>query len=248
MAQWIDDFHTYRVNYQDRYYTALNSSQGAGVFALPPLLGYAAAFRGLAALLPSNPVVGFDFVDGAGLLDRYAAAIASLQPTGNVSLFGYSGGGNLGFELAKKLESAGRTVTLILLDSFRLDATQEQSEAQIQRAIKLNLDYFDRYMEADPELRVFVSSETVRAILIKKMGGYLKYLDTIDNRGSIRGDIHLIESTEFAGDPRRSAWAGATEGTFRTYQGHGAHVEMMLESHVVRNAEILHRILNARAD
>jgi len=246
IAQWIDDFQTYRVNYEDKYYTTLNSSRGVPVFALPPLLGYAAAFRGLAGLLPSNSVVGFDFLDGPGLLDRYAGAIASVEPTGRVVLFGYSGGGNLGFELAKKLESAGRAVTLILLDSFRLDSTYERSEAQIQRAIQLNLEYFDRYLEGDADLRIFVSNETVRGILVKKMGGYLRHLDTIDNRGSIRGDIHLIESIEFAGDPRRAAWAGATEGTFRTYQGHGAHVEMILEGHVARNAEILHRILNPR--
>src|SRR5581483_2790822 len=126
----------------------------------------------------------------------------------------------------------------ILLDSFRLaGAVARQSEEQIQRAVRLNLDYFNRYLDDDaPE----------RAILAGKMGSYLRYLDTIGNEGAIRGDIHLIESNEFAGDARREAWAEATSEAFRKYRGHGPHVDMILEQYVERDAAVVREILEQK--
>jgi thioesterase domain-containing protein len=70
-------------------------------------------------------------------------------------LFGYSGGGNVAFELAKRMESNGRSVRLILLDSFRIEPAPFRDEDQIRRSIKLNLEYFDRHLEGDPKMRVF---------------------------------------------------------------------------------------------
>lgn len=243
LSEWIDGIREYQQQHDGRHFAELNSSTGPPIFAMPPLLGYAMAFRRLAELMPEHRVCGFDFVERLELLKEYAAMIEARHPAGKVILFGYSGGGNLAFELAKRLESAGRSVTLILLDSFRLESASPQSDYQVQRSVRLNLEYFDRYLEQDPSMRVFVQNETVRAILTKKMSSYLRYLNTIDNRGVIRGDIHLVESNEFSGDPRRSDWETATSGSFVRYPGHGAHVEMILEKYVAQNAAILNRVL-----
>jgi amino acid adenylation domain-containing protein len=246
MAEWLDEVRDYHADHEERFFALLNENDGVPLFALPPLLGYAAAFRRLAELLTGARIYGFDFVESAEILERYESAIASLQPEGAVTLFGYSGGGNVAFELAKRMESNGRSVRLILLDSFRIEPAPSQDEDQIRRSIRLNLEYFDRHLERDPKLRVFVSNELVRAMLVRKMGNYMRYLDAIQNEGTIEGDIHIIESTEFEGDSRRDAWAQATRGSLHKHRGHGSHVDMILETHVAANAEILNRILECR--
>jgi amino acid adenylation domain-containing protein len=243
MAEWIEDVLAYRRDHAEQFFAPLNNANGPILFALPPLLGYGAAFRRLAELLPEHQVYGFDFIESPDRIEQYAAAIDSVQPRGRVVLLGYSAGGNLAFELAKHLERVQRKPLLLLLDSFILESAALQSEERISRAIQLNLDYFDRYLENDPGTRAFVTNETMRAFLVKKMGGYLRYLNEIENRGAIAGDICVIESAEFTNDPRRDAWRRATTGRFQTYSGFGTHIDMILESNIEANARVLRRIL-----
>ncbi|TMS64801.1 thioesterase domain-containing protein, partial [Pseudoalteromonas sp. S1941] len=63
-----------------------------------------------------------------------------IQPHGPYTLFGYSLGGNLAFEIAKELESRGQRVgDVVILDSFRITETikmREQDFAHFEQELK----------------------------------------------------------------------------------------------------------------
>jgi thioesterase domain-containing protein/acyl carrier protein len=99
---------------------------GAG---LPPLVcihevgGGVSAFSALADHLdPRRPVLGIHgFDEAAGRIEdaaaRYAGAVAGAVPAGPLDLLGWSYGGLVAYEMARKLREVGREVrTLVLLD------------------------------------------------------------------------------------------------------------------------------------
>ena len=99
--------------------------EGAGrpVFWFHPLGGSTLCYADLARRLPGRPLYGLE-ADGdptAGLADlaaRYAEAIVRLQPRGPYLLGGWSFGGLVAWETARRLEELGGEVGLVaLLDS-----------------------------------------------------------------------------------------------------------------------------------
>jgi amino acid adenylation domain-containing protein len=224
----------------------LNQESARQVFALPPLLGYGAAFRELAAHLPEHAVYGLDFVESEDRLEVYARALEELQPQGAYVLFGYSAGGNLAFEHARELERRGRQVSdIVLLDSFKLEAIRQVAAAEVAAEVRANLDYFGDYIASRPELAHYVEDPAVRALLVRKMEGYVRYLHGIDNAGTIGADLHLIRSEDIRDDARRVLWAGATRGKLTLHQGAGPHTDMILPAHLPANARLIRRILTA---
>ncbi|MBF0498469.1 MAG: amino acid adenylation domain-containing protein, partial [Deltaproteobacteria bacterium] len=76
-----------------------NPNQPRQVFFFPPLPGYGMVYQGLAARLTDYSICSFDFVLEEDRLEKYAESICARQPSGPLILCGYSGGGNLAFDL-----------------------------------------------------------------------------------------------------------------------------------------------------
>ncbi|EKV29841.1 Long-chain-fatty-acid--CoA ligase [Caenispirillum salinarum AK4] len=243
-ARWIDERRAYADRHEARVMLELSGGEGQRLFALPPVLGYGSVFAPLAQAV-GHPVTALDFIEAEDPLPAYADALAQAQPEGPLLLFGYSGGGNLGFELTKHLEAQGRTVErLILLDTFRLDRTYDTPADERREAIERNLDYFADHIRRDAETRMLVDNPAIRSMLVRRMDAFLRWLDSVDNRGTIAADIDLIEATDHTGDPRRAAWGHATTGRFTVHAGAGPHVDMLLPAHLEANAAVLRRILD----
>jgi amino acid adenylation domain-containing protein len=246
-ARWIDERRAYADRHEARVMLELSGGDGPRLFALPPVLGYGSVFAPLAEAVGA-PVTALDFIEADDPLPAYAAALAEAQPDGPLRLFGYSGGGNLGFELTKHLEAQGRTVeALILLDTFRLDRTYHTPDDERRDAIERNLDYFADHIRQDADTRMLVDNPAIRALLVRRMDAFLRWLDSVDNRGSVRADIHLIEAADHTGDPRRAAWSTATTGRFIAHAGAGPHVDMLMPAHLEANAAVLRHILDTVA-
>ena len=226
------------------------------VFAMPPLFGYGAAFRDFGAMLPQTEFHAFDFIEDENRLERYVAAMRVAMAGRPALLLGYSGGGNLGFAVAKAATRAGcPPAALVLLDSPRKQHTIEQDDAEIEAQMSSNLDYFRIRMEADADYRAYVEHPELRAIMTRRMERFIRHLNGLIDDGQIGSDIHLIRSDqEWSSEPAWNSWAQGTTGRFIRHQGSGAHAHMTEGEHALHNAKIVTDILtdltsacNARA-
>ena len=104
---------------------------GPPIFCIPPAAGSPAIYVALAGQLdPAPPLFGFDTqaladrnepipVTIEGFAELFLPALLRIQPEGPVRLLGYSVGGAIAFEMARKLLAMGREVeSLILIDSY----------------------------------------------------------------------------------------------------------------------------------
>ncbi len=100
---------------------------GPAVFLVPGAAGVAFPLRPLAARLPADLPVwaleapgvgdGEAVADVAAIAARHAAAIATCRPAGPIRLAGWSAGGLVAYELARRLAAAGREVErLVVID------------------------------------------------------------------------------------------------------------------------------------
>lgn len=107
----------------------LRDGSGPALFCVHPVSGSAYAYRGLARLLPAGQAVygieapGFDndrapVASLPGLAEEYAAMLRAFAPGAAYRLLGWSLGGAVAFEVAKRLRAAGAEIAaLILVDA-----------------------------------------------------------------------------------------------------------------------------------
>jgi thioesterase domain-containing protein len=216
---------------------------------MPPLFGYGIAFQSLANHIENHAFHSFDFIEDDHRVAEYARHISAVRGGGRCVLLGYSGGGNLAFEVAKELQRLGRPISdLILLDVPLRRRVIQMSDEEIQAMMDGNLGYFRTRMEADPEYRVFVTSPHMRPVMLRKMESFIRYLNELVNTGRIDGGIHLIRSAQEWAEPADwDDWAKHTSGELRRYQGVGEHASMTDDANVDANAAIINRILADRA-
>ena len=244
-ARWLDDFMLYGARHGGAVAQPLSAVAGRGVFAVPPLLGYGVVFHTLAQRM-ARPLLALDFPAEGDPVEQLCEIITTTQPGGAITLFGYSAGGNLGFEIAKRLESCGRRVDrLVLLDSFRLTATEPRARADLEAETENNLDYFAKTLQGDEQSRMFVDNPDIRALMAERVVAFLEWLNRSENAGQVDADIVLIESEQFADDPRRPAWRGATRGVCSMHAGAGPHTDMLFPPHFDVNAELVAALVGA---
>lgn len=101
------------------------SGDGAPVFCVHAVSGSAYAYAGLARLLGDRPVYGFEapgfdndrspVPSLTALGEEYTDILREFQPEGPYRLLGWSLGGLVAFEMAKRLTAAGAKVELLFL-------------------------------------------------------------------------------------------------------------------------------------
>jgi thioesterase domain-containing protein len=160
-------------------------------------------------------------------------------------LFGFSAGGNLAFHVAQRLEQLGRRVSdIVLLDSYRRDRPLVIDDETIDRAI--------------PDLLAIGGEETaVPAAMQQKVAErirhYYRHHGSLLDSGQVHADLWLIVSEDWKHGgganhrPEEAArrWAEASTGRCTLIQGEGAHVRMLSERHLPKNAALLEQVLHA---
>ena len=223
----------------------VNAGERRKLFAMPPLFGYGAAFRSLGERLPGVAFHAFDFIEGEDRIERYVRAIRAHAAGQPAVMLGYSGGGNLGFAVAKALTASGDPPScLILLDAPLKRRVIEQDAAAIQDMMTSNLAYFRDRMAGDADYRAYVVQPELRAMMLRKMEAFIRYLNGLVDEGCIGAEIRLLRSTQDWAEPEDwSGWAERTTGRFVVHQGAGDHAHMTEGCHLEANAGIIAGIL-----
>ncbi|WP_158923914.1 non-ribosomal peptide synthetase [Acidisphaera sp. S103] len=223
----------------------LHPDRPHAVFAMPPLFGYGAAFRNVGEQLTNVAFHAFDFIEGDDRITRYVRAIRAHAGGRPLTMLGYSGGGNLAFAVAKGLEDAGTQVArVILLDApMKLHAI-EQDDAAIQAMMDNNLGYFRDRLANDADYGAYMLQPDLRALMLRKMEAFIRYLNGLIDDGRIDADIHLLRSAQDWATPAEwNGWADHTNGRFAIHQGTGDHSHMTEGESLDRNTRIILRIL-----
>jgi non-ribosomal peptide synthase protein (TIGR01720 family) len=223
----------------------LHADRPHAVFAMPPLFGYGAAFRNVGERLTDVAFHAFDFIEGDDRIARYVRAIGGYAGGRALTMLGYSGGGNLAFAVAKGLEAAGTQVArVILLDAPMKPRVIEQDDAAIQAMMDGNLNYFRDRLENDADYAAYVLQPDLRALMLRKMEAFIRYLNGLIDDGRIDADIHLLRSAqEWATPAEWNGWADRTNGRFAIHRGSGDHAHMTEGESLDTNTRIIMRIL-----
>ncbi len=248
LAQRLLDAARFGVEGIDSPVVLLNGCpQGRPLFAFPPATADALGYGGLAGLLSPYACYGCNFIESDSRLADYAALIAELDPQGPHLLLGYSGGGNLAFQVAGELERRGRRVAaVVMLDSARMLRPFPFPEGEAERVAAQFLD-----TEA---ARSYLTSPVLRDKAMRNICRYYDYFATLEDRHRIAGEIHLLlgeDSQDSFRDEQgrlvcqKSAWAEATSGVFCRHRGHGAHNQMLFPPYLEANGALLRGLLEA---
>ncbi|MFD9532280.1 amino acid adenylation domain-containing protein [Streptomyces sp. NPDC060010] len=235
MSRTVEDIVTGRIS-GNLSHLSFNTGEGPLVFCFPPAGGHGLVYRHLATHLRSHELIAFNHVDGDKSV-RYADLVESLHPEGPCLLVGYSLGGNLAFEVAKRLEQRGREVAhVVIVDSYRIEEeygiSAEHTEA------------FER--ELRDHLRRHTHSETVTAHTLEQARDYLEYCGRTPNHGAVDATVTVISDeakASFYAAGQRGSWHTASTTLSRLVRGAGLHAEMLDEKPAERNAALVRSAL-----
>ena len=219
------------------------------LFAFPPGTGDALGYAELAQRMTLGTFHAFNFIMEATRFRDYANLITQADPQGPYLLFGYSGGGNLAFNVAKELERRGRIVTaIVMLNSGRV---LEKFRFPADEAKRLATEF----VEAEG-VREYVPSAVLRDKTVRMIGRYLDEMSRNLDDGMVDAPIHLVTSEDnsdvFIDETGRAvsskpAWADVTRCGLTTCRGHGNHAQMLHLPHLDANTAILSDIFASAA-
>ncbi|WP_399094925.1 amino acid adenylation domain-containing protein [Streptomyces sp. BBFR2] len=238
MARALESVVTGRISGAHPY---LRFNDGADadrtVFCFPPAGGHGLVYRGLAALLPDRPLLAFNYLPGEDKTARYADLVESVRPDGPCTLFGYSLGGNLAFEVAKELERRGREVTdVVLMDAHRITEPFAPGPD--------HLAAFEEELRG--HLHQHTGSDTVARHTLEQAREFITFCGRTPNLGTVRARISVIADREklpLHTSERPGSWHGRSATRTTVVPGHGRHADMLTERFLTGNAELTRRIL-----
>ncbi|WP_028776219.1 non-ribosomal peptide synthetase [Shimazuella kribbensis] len=217
--------------------TLLNKEQRNHIFCFPPIFGWGMLYKGLARLFDTHSFYGFDFILSDDRMGKYVQHILSIQPNGPIQLLGYSAGGVLAYEVAKKLEEKGHSVSdIIMLDSRPSTSLHDDVKGdpnQVEQWIK-------KFASKEPYALFF--SHFTQKELIHMVSGYWSYLDQIQTTGETKATIHQILANNT--NDTNNWWTPHTH-MYRVNQGFGDHAGMLVGENLQKNAQILSTVLTA---
>jgi amino acid adenylation domain-containing protein len=245
LAEYLLDTARFGDAIEDDVIAPLNGcADDRKIFAFPPGTGDASGFLQLAELLKPFSAYGFNFIEADTRLQDYAEQITSTAPSGPYVLFGYSGGGNLAYHVAKVLEDLNHRVSdVVMLDSSRRLGPVPQDEAMVENIIASFLDH--------ESIRPLLSNVVLREKMTRRIRNSYAYYSKLVDHHTIGANIHVVLCEDPASVYRDDtgqilastpAWAEATRGTFTTYQGYGSHIDMLFPPNLANNAAILRNL------
>jgi tyrocidine synthetase-3 len=120
---------------------------------------------GLEGLAPDNRTIG-------AMAEEYIDRMKAVQPQGPYMLLGWSLGGTVAFEIARRLEKSGETVSQVLLvDAPPPQMFNESPAASFSHSSEI--EFLARYIEGAKHSLKLDGSKSLPA-LWKRMAGYLK--------------------------------------------------------------------------
>ena len=221
-------------------YLRFNQGQGheQTIFCFPPAGGHGLVYRQLALHMPEYEFVSFNYILGDEKVASYADLIESIHaPDGHCTLFGYSLGGNLAFEVAKELERRGREVpNVVIMDSYR-----------IPESFELGNEHFEAFeRELTEHLRKHTGSDIVAEETLLQAKDYIRFCSQTPNVGKIAAPVSVISDEDklvFYGTGQRGTWHGSSTTRSQVFKGFGKHADMLDQTYIALNAALARDIL-----
>jgi len=217
----------------------LNAKKDKHVFAFPPIIGYSIGFHRLAGVVDNYSFYSFDYIEDKDKVDIYADMITSVQKEGPYVLLGYSAGGNLGYEVAKKLIEKGHRVSdLILLDSY---AEKHESFSITHAVVNEMLSKFlvDYSLTHGGEINI----DNVVEEIMKRSQDYAEFYNSLLHDQVIDTKIHIVKSDSSTDVDLEVQWSQLTSKGVKTYKGTGPHADMVFAQYSDANGELINKIL-----
>ncbi|WP_444997695.1 amino acid adenylation domain-containing protein [Aliikangiella sp. IMCC44359] len=219
-------------------YLKFNSNQTENLFCFPPAGGHGLVYRRLAAAMQNYCFVSFNYLVGDDKVKHYADLIEAQQATGPYTLFGYSLGGNLAFEVAKLLETRGHTVRhLLMMDAYRTSETFEFKETIISEFEK----------ELSEHLLKHTGSNIVADETLEQARDYISFSSQTINSGQLNAPISVIadeDKVDLYASGEKGSWHGSSNKNINVLKGSGKHADMLDEGYVDTNAKLVIEALN----
>ncbi|MFC1671867.1 thioesterase domain-containing protein, partial [Planctomycetota bacterium] len=246
-AAYLMDTARFGTGVADDAMVLLSATPGSRpVFAFPPGTGDCLSYIRLAGFLEGYSLYGFNFIETGTRISDYADLIAGVDAEGPCLLLGYSSGGNLAYHVAAELERRDvRVSDIIMLDSGRATGKIEFPEGEAERVAELFLGH--------ESLRPYLENTVLKEKAARRIKTYYTYMENSVDSNVVDADIHVIlgrDSEDLTWDTTGryavsvGAWAEATRGTFRTYEGEGDHYRMLHEPALERNAALVRGIID----
>jgi fengycin family lipopeptide synthetase D len=196
-----------------------------------------------------------------GLAERYVAELIASDVLQPYRLVGWSFGGLVAFEMARRLEERGRNVDLVALldaqlfeDGIEAQERGGRTDAIVQMSERLDIDLSSAQDDSAEALFALLKTEVVRRGLVtaaladEVLGRQLRVLEAHAGAiaryrasGPVRADVVLFEALERDAPTRidADAWARRTLGAFRARTVPGSHLTMVRPPHVAALAQAL---------
>jgi hybrid polyketide synthase/nonribosomal peptide synthetase FtdB len=237
MATIVEDIVTGKVEGSEPY-TIYNPGRSNIVHCFPPAGGYSIVYKTLAENLDCASLISYNYLMDNHKIRKYTEFIKSNQARGPYTLFGYSLGGNMAYEIACELERMGETVSsVIMMDSYRITESFKPSESDLR--------LFEEEFRA--HFKKYTGYSEVQEHTLKQARSYIDFCYDKMNRKNVQAEVHfIIENSpeNIHADYRRKSWDGSSNnGTF-VYSGMSRHAEMLDENYAPAHAEIIRSILN----
>lgn len=221
------------------------------IFLFPPLSGWGIVYENIVGKIENSSFYCFDFYESIPLkrlIDVYCNTIISLSKNKSISIMGYSAGGNIAFEVIKKLETFSIKIDkLIILDAPLRDKKIIMSQLELQEFNASFYNYLvdigftkklEKYSKLEPKL--------LKNKIIKRHTIYKYFYNALVNNGYITTDVYLIKSEIESDltDESIERWCNQVIGDVRILCGGGDHFSMLSYPHVQKTLALLEKIFH----
>ncbi|TKI17943.1 amino acid adenylation domain-containing protein, partial [Lysinibacillus sphaericus] len=226
--------------------TRLNNPKKKNIICFPPIIGLGMIYSKMAELLNNKfSLYALDIPEENINIMDIIEKLKKIQDKSPFIFLSYSAGGNLAFEVAKVMENKGISVScIVMLDSLPLNnivkASTEAIEFEIENAMT---DYVENSGKFLGSALIKEQLKDEDFYIRKKMRSFIKFLNNTINKPYINADIHLINANNnYDIDKKLIKWEGYTK-KFTEHKGYGEHKEMFNSYNIIKNTEVIQKIL-----
>ena len=228
LANFADQYDPALAAHLDVFHFHFNESDSI-LFCFPPYGASGIVYQRFAQALEGWRLVCFNFLEGIDFVSEATRVVLSQSGTNPAVLLGYSGGGNLAFEVAHEVERKGGQVSrLIMLDSYRRLETAAVGRLQHEKDMR-------RILSSD-EYSMYFPDKSSMTTAVKHGVAYADYLYSGIEKGRINAPVTLIRASDNVPDPVRDRfgalrshkkWEELTDTSFNILDGFGSHDDML---------------------
>ena len=225
--QVIRDFITCLDDKQTRKeYKIYNADKKEVIFIFPALIesnDYTLTPQKLSKYLSNYKIYALDFLLDEDRVEKYIRLIESLESEEHIFL-GYSSGGNLAYEVAKRSKNIKK---LILLDSWKIKKRDILSKKDAKKEFQRD------NIEIDNTI----------------LKSYIEMLNSMNNNKKVDCDIDLISfKKEKKIESIWQGWQNSTKREFSEHIGFGDHYSMLKDDYLAKNSKIINQIIKGEKD